>query len=79
MRIMIDGAFTDEEALALLQKVREIEQTRPERHITVQVVAPDRTREEARELLARVNPPFAYRIEVEGRMAVGDRPPFSND
>jgi len=79
MLFLIGGPFTDEEALTILQKVRDVEQARPELHLRVSILAPDMTRERAKRLLESVKPPFAHRLEMEGRIAVDTQPPFSSN
>lgn len=76
MLFLIEGAFTAEEALAILQKVRDIEQARPEIHVGIQVTGPEMTRELGKRLLEGVKPPFVHMDEVVQRR-VEPRLPFS--
>ena len=58
--VTVDGPFTPDELVELLQKVRDIEQREPDRPFTVRVKAPHLTTEEARAILERVQPPLPH-------------------
>jgi len=81
MLIMIGGDFSDEEVLAILQKIRDIEQAKPDREIQIRVLAGGRelTRERARALLERVRPPLGRLDELVERMVVHPPTPFSSN
>ncbi len=65
MRIVIDGPFTADEALAILQGVRDVEQTRPEMELEIAVDAKELPVEQVEGILNRIHPPYRFRITVD--------------
>lgn len=64
MKITIEADFTDEELLAVLQKVRDIDQPRRDMVITIWACAPELSTEQVTGLLNQVKPPFPHRHTV---------------
>ena len=64
MKITIEADFTDEELLAILQKVRDIEHRRRDMEITIWAYAPELSTGQVTGVLNQVKPPYPHRHTV---------------
>ena len=78
MVFTIEGPFTEEEAVAILQKIRDIHQARPEIDIKLTLLAPELTTADVRRLMAQVKPPFSRHLELSGQV-FNNNLPFSKN
>ena len=63
-KIVVNGKFSPREVLEILQKVRDIEQVRPEElHVNIFVDSPDMSKETVKEIFSKVVPPLPYTWE----------------
>jgi len=76
--IIMDSDFTDDEAVAIIQRLRDVEQARPEMDIHC-TLATDTSVERAQAILDRIKPPFAHRADIGVVSWPKPRPPFSDN
>jgi len=77
LMISMDGDFTDDEAVAIIQRMRDVEQARPEMDVHCSL-ATDSV-ERAQGILDRIKPPFAHRAAIVTVSRPKPRPPFSKN
>ena len=77
MIISMDGDFTDDEAVAIIQRLRDVEQARPEMNIHCTLAT--HSVERAQGILDRIKPPFAHRAAIITVSGPKPRPPFSDN
>jgi hypothetical protein len=59
-RIIIAGEVPQEDVASLLQLIRDWDNARPDRHLTIAVDTPELTLEEARAILERLDPEMPH-------------------
>jgi len=57
---VVNDNLSDDEMKKLLQCIREIEQNKPERHISIFIDSPDSSVKDMKELISSVKPGFPY-------------------
>jgi len=55
-----DDTLSEDELKKLMQCIREIEQNKPERHMNIWIVSPERTVEDAKALISSIKPELPY-------------------
>lgn len=66
INISIDGdTLSEDELKKLMRCIREIEQNKPERHMNILIDSPERTIEDAKELISSIKPELPYVRVIE--------------
>lgn len=65
INISTDDTLSNEEIEKLLQTVRDIEQNKPNRHISVWIDAPDKSVKEMKDMMNSVGPALPYKTVIE--------------
>ena len=64
--ISVDNdTFTEGELKKLMQCIREIEQNKPERHISIWIDSPEKTMKEITEVISSIRPELPYVKVIE--------------